>query len=226
MLQYWYCIALQYHRSSNVYLLYYLQKRLTLFIVEGTIPNDLPDLNLMEKYLLKLTIPFIRVAHVPRTPNLKLIGGSVCIQANISHTIERLQINPENIIPVSFKRKLSYKGYYMEQVINKVKLFKWLSFLKLNNPLYKNIVIDETEVNDEIDIMSDRLIAELVTYDEYRLIKEELEEKRKIEENKIPEDLIKQHDSSESEDEDEDDAEVDAKAEALGTSSKDLIQSN
>ena len=46
----------------------------------GGIPNKLPDLNLMEKYLLKLTIPFIRIAHVPRTPNLKLVGGSICIQ--------------------------------------------------------------------------------------------------------------------------------------------------
>jgi hypothetical protein len=77
----------------------------------GSIPNKLPDLNLMEQYLLKLTIPFIRVAHVPRTPNLKLVGGSICIQANVSHSIERLQITPENIIPVSFKRKLTYKAW-------------------------------------------------------------------------------------------------------------------
>jgi hypothetical protein len=88
----------------------------------GSIPRDLPDLNLMEQYLLKLTIPFIRVAHVPRSPNLKLVGGCIFIQANIPHTIERLHLNPENIIPISFKRKLSYTGHYMEQVINKSKV--------------------------------------------------------------------------------------------------------
>jgi hypothetical protein len=189
----------------------------------GSIPNILPDLNLMEKYLLKLTIPFIRVAHVPRTPNLKLVGGSICIQANISHTIEKLKINPENIIPVSFKRKLAYKGHYIEQVINKEKVFKWLSFLRLNNPLYKNIIIDETEVNDEIDIMSEKLISELVTYDEYRVLKDQLVEKRESEESKITEDLIKQQDLSDSEDDDEGSG-VDAKTEALGNGSKDLIQ--
>ena len=43
----------------------------------GSIPRQLPDLNLMERYLLKLTIPFIRVAHIPRTPNLKLVGGTI-----------------------------------------------------------------------------------------------------------------------------------------------------
>ena len=65
--------------------------------------------------------PFIRVSHVPRSPNLKLVGGSVCIEADINHTVRRLQINPETIIPVSFKRKLSYTGYYLEQVIKKVR---------------------------------------------------------------------------------------------------------
>ena len=83
----------------------------------GSIPNHLPDLNVLESYLLKITIPFIRVSHVPRSPNLKLIGGSVCIEADINHTVRRLQINPENIVPVSFKRKLAYTGYYLEQVI-------------------------------------------------------------------------------------------------------------
>ena len=83
----------------------------------GSIPNHLPDLNILESYLLKITIPFIRVSHVPRSPNLKLVGGSVCIEADINHTVRRLQINPESIIPVSFKRKLSFSGYYLEQVL-------------------------------------------------------------------------------------------------------------
>ena len=85
----------------------------------GSLPNHLPDLNVLESYLLKINIPFIRVSHVPRSPNLKLVGGSVCIEADINHTLSRLQINPETIIPVSFKRKLSYTGYYLEQVIKK-----------------------------------------------------------------------------------------------------------
>jgi hypothetical protein len=41
----------------------------------------------------------------------------------------------------------------MEQVVNKEKVFEWLLFVKRNNPLNENIIINETEVNDEIDIM-------------------------------------------------------------------------
>ena len=98
----------------------------------GSIPNCLPDLNVLESYLLKINIPFIRVSHVPRSPNLKLVGGSVCIEADINHTVRRLQINPETIIPVSFKRKLSYTGRaeYFTLFPNKIfgKSFHFLVF--------------------------------------------------------------------------------------------------
>ena len=181
----------------------------------GSIPRDLPDLNLMEQYLLKLTIPFIRVAHVPRSPNLKLVGGSVCIQANICHTVERLKIKAENIIPISFKRKLAYTGHYLEQVINKSKVLLWLNFLQKNNPLYKNIVVSDENVKDEIDIMEEKLISELVSFDEYRILKEQLAEKKETEENKITKDIQPYLTDSDEEDEESESEEIDAKTEVL-----------
>ena len=176
----------------------------------GAISRKLPDLNLMEKYLLKLTIPFIRVAHVPRSPNLKLIGGSICIQADLSHTIERLNINPENIIPISFKRKLEYRGFYLEQVIDKRKVFEWLDFLRIHNPLYKNIM-GETEASEQIDEMSRNILSELVEYDEFRVLKSQLEDRNETETKKITEDFI----NSDSDDDDSDSLE-DTKTEAIG----------
>ena len=52
-------------------------------------------------------------------------------------------------------------------------------------------------------------MSELVTYDEFRVFKDQLNEKKGSEENKITEDLIKQQASSDSED-DDDNEEVDA----------------
>jgi hypothetical protein len=178
----------------------------------GSIPRQLPDLNLMERYLLKLTIPFIRVAHIPRTPNLKLVGGTINIQADIKHSIDRLQINSENIIPVSFKRKLKYKGHYIEQVINKEKLFKWIAFLKENNPFYKNI-LEETEVEKQIDVMSSELKEQLVAYDEYRVLKEQLNEQKEKEEKIITEDIFLDLTDDEN---DEENLGEDTKTEELG----------
>ena len=143
----------------------------------GSVPYKLPKLNLLEQYLIKLTIPFIRVAHIPRTPNLKLLGGSVCIQSDLSHTVQRLDINPETIIPVSFKRKLRYEGHYIEQVIDKEKVFQWLSYLKRNNHLYRDVQIDVPKLESQIDKFEDKLLTEMVNYDEKRMSKEQAEAK-------------------------------------------------
>lgn len=185
----------------------------------SSVPDELPILNLMEQYLLKLTIPFIRVAHVPRSPNLKLVGGSVCIQANISHTVEKLQITSENIIPVSFKRKVEYRGHYLEQVIDKGKVFQWLTFLKQNNPLYKDIKLNLNDINTDIQSMSNTIISELVIFDDNRVAKacEDLEDQiadQKIAEEKIITDSVLQNDLSDSE-EDETDLGVGAILEVL-----------
>ena len=139
----------------------------------GSIPYSLPNLNLMEEYLIKLTIPFIRVVHMPRSPNLKLMGGSVCIQADIAHTVDRLNINPETIIPVSFKRKLQYEGHYMAQVINKKHVFLWLEHLKKYNHLYKDVIIfTESELDTQLEKYEDTLLKELADFDDKRMSKE------------------------------------------------------
>ena len=153
----------------------------------GSLPNQLPDLNILESYLLKITIPFIRVSHVPRSPNLKLLGGSVCIEADINHTVRRLQINPETIIPVSFKRKLAFSGYYLEQVINKENVFLWLKFLKKNNPFYEGVEVEE--INQQIDKMSSKLLKELVKFDEFRILKQNLDAKKIVEQTQITQDI-------------------------------------
>ena len=172
-------------------------------------------LNLLEQYLIKLTIPFIQVAHIPRTPNLKLLGGSVCIQSDLSHTVERLDINPETIIPVSFKRKLEYEGHYIAQVIDKEKVFKWLSYLKKNNHLYANVQIDIPKIESHLDKFEDTLLTEMVNYDNKRMSKESAEAKdlKQLEKKhaniQLPEDIFY------SDDEDSDNEDCDSEENAI-----------
>ena len=132
-------------------------------------------MNLTESYLLKATIPFIRVAHLPRLPHLKLLGGNVCIQADLKHTMNRLNITSDTIIPVSFKRKLEYTGHYISQVINKEHVYNWLMFLMVNNHLYKNIKISKKELTEAIGKYSKTLLKEVVEYDEMRILRKKEE---------------------------------------------------
>ena len=48
------------------------------------------------------------------------------------------------LLPLKFKRKLSYKGHYMYDFVTPEKLTNALRWLKINNPLYADI-----EVNDD-----------------------------------------------------------------------------
>jgi hypothetical protein len=84
----------------------------------GSIPNRLSDPNLMGKYLLKLTMQFIRVLHVSRIPNLKLVGSSICIEADILHAIEILQTLHTGILQEKAGIQKTLLGARSEQAEN------------------------------------------------------------------------------------------------------------
>ena len=101
-------------------------------------------LNKLEAYLLKLCIPFIRVAHCPRSSYLKVMGDLILISSDLSHSLGKILPIQQSLIPVSFKRKLSYTGSYMEQLIEKDKIKMYFSWLKKYNHLYADVKLDTT----------------------------------------------------------------------------------
>ena len=97
------------------------------------------ELNKLEAHLLKLTIPFVRIAHCPRGAYFKVKGSLIMISADISQSLSRILPQEQNILPVCFKRKLEYKGNYLEETIDKAKVQAYFDFYKENNPLYKDV---------------------------------------------------------------------------------------
>ena len=106
------------------------------------------ELNRLEAYLLKLVIPFIRVAHCPRGPYLKIKGDLILISADIDHTMSCVLPVNQNLIPVSFKRKLAYSGSYIDDFIEKKKIQIIFNWLRENNHLYKTIELDSSLISD------------------------------------------------------------------------------
>ena len=49
---------------------------------------------------------------------------------------------------MKLKRKLCYKGHYMYQYVRPAKLLATLQWLKLNNPLYKDVDINSDWVSN------------------------------------------------------------------------------
>ena len=99
-------------------------------------------LNKLEAYLLKLVIPFIRIAHCPRGPYLKVKGDLILISSNIDHSLTKILPSEQGLIPVSFKRKLSYSGSYLEEYVEKEKVKIYFAWLRKHNHLYKDIELD------------------------------------------------------------------------------------
>ena len=95
-------------------------------------------LNKLESFLLKLVIPFIRIAHCPRGPYLKVKGDLILISADLSQSLSKILPLEQSLVPVAFKRRLAYGGSYLEEIIEKEKVIQYFSWLKRYNHLYKD----------------------------------------------------------------------------------------
>ena len=51
------------------------------------------------------------------------------------------------MIPVSFKRKLNYSGYYIEEWIDSEKTSLYFCWLKQNNPFFKDIQLNKDRIS-------------------------------------------------------------------------------
>ena len=69
--------------------------------------------------------------------------------------MEKILPQDQALFPVSFKRKLVYEGYFLEEIIDRDKTVEWFKYLKKNNPHFKDIelkieLIDEFEESTRI----------------------------------------------------------------------------
>jgi len=109
------------------------------FQIESLPPHlNTPEmkLNRCEAHLLKLVIPFLRVAHLPRSADFKVIGPMICVQAAVHDTFNDILPLNQELIPVALKRKLEYKGSYICEVISRSKLETYFTFFKESNHLF------------------------------------------------------------------------------------------
>jgi hypothetical protein len=105
------------------------------------------SLNKLEAHLLKIVIPFIRIAHCTRGSYIKVKGSCIFISADISHSMSRILPKEQNLLPVCLKRKLDYSGNYIEEIIDKNKVKAYYNFFKRYNPLFSKEELDENTID-------------------------------------------------------------------------------
>ena len=103
------------------------------------------SLSKLESHLLKLIIPFIRIAYIPGYGQYKVKGPMITVEADVTKTLnEKILPRQQELIPVALKRKLSYKGTVMEEMVskNKVQSYSHVMLLWITQGDNSLIIID------------------------------------------------------------------------------------
>ena len=107
--------------------------------VEKAIGGPNVQLNKVEQFILKLVIPFIRVAHCERGPQMKVRGNLILISADVATSLEKILPRSQNILPIRFKRKLTYSGHYLAEYVDRRKVDMYFQWFQQHNPLFEEI---------------------------------------------------------------------------------------
>ena len=115
------------------------------------LPEELDKLNSLERQLISLHIPFMRITNLPQGRQRNIHGPVVCVPADLNKATCLPRTGDESmVLRVKLKRKLSYKGYQEYQFVHPHHLTTALNFLITNNEWYKNVQVDtdfETKTN-------------------------------------------------------------------------------
>ena len=111
--------------------------------VEKAIGGPNVQLNKVEQFILKLVIPFIRVAHCERGPQMKVRGNLILISADVATSLEKILPQSQNILPIRFKRKLTYSGHYLAEYVDRRKVDMYFQWFQKHNPLFEDITFDD-----------------------------------------------------------------------------------
>lgn len=125
------------------------------------VPVELENLNTLEKHLIALHIPFMKVAALPRGGQNAIYGPVVCVPSD-PKKVEALPRRAEEdmVIRVKLKRKLSYKGHYEYQFVNPLHVQQALRYLKEHNSWYSEIDTTEDCIRKDLDKKETSLDAE------------------------------------------------------------------
>ena len=119
------------------------------------IPLELKKLNNLEKHLIALRLPFLKIVNLSsgktsgRFAQKGTKGPLHCVPSNVMETITTLPrpIDKSMMIRLQLKRRLKYKTVWEEQLINPDDVRNALATLTKIHPGYKNIKINEIDEN-------------------------------------------------------------------------------
>ena len=118
--------------------------------------TNVADLNKLENFLLKLMIPFMTIRHM-KGPYLKVVGDMVLISSNLCHSLNKILPLPQEIIPVAFRKRMQYKGHYIQEYVDRNKIHAYFNFFKKYNHLYQ----DYEFIDDALNAFENEIVRKI-----------------------------------------------------------------
>lgn len=109
-------------------------------------PPELSNLTEIERRLISLRIPFMKILAMHRAgSHFKVNGPCVNVPTTLNKVCELLPRIPDEaqLVPMKLKRKIEYKGYHMYGSIRKEIVMNAVKWLKQNNEFYKDIELND-----------------------------------------------------------------------------------
>merc|ERR1712115_185476 len=134
---------------------HHVMKKIKKFMIDKLPEEFLTEemsLSKLESHLLKLIIPFIRIAYIPGYGPHKVKGPMITVEADVTETLnEKVLPRQQELIPVALKRKLSYKGTVMEEMVSKSKVQAYFNYFKQFNHLFGDQILDIERIDNWIE---------------------------------------------------------------------------
>ncbi|XP_077367827.1 uncharacterized protein LOC144011878 [Festucalex cinctus] len=109
------------------------------------IPEELSELNVLERQLIAKIIPFAKIVALPKGQQRAIHGSVVCVPSEMEAAVNSLPRprSEAQLLQVKLKRRIAYKGYQHFYTVNMTNVLAALRSLKCFHPEYKNVSINE-----------------------------------------------------------------------------------
>ena len=121
------------------------------------IPPELDSLEKLEQILIAQRIVFEKIVVMPKGQQRKIKGAICNVPVNCDQTCNILPRPPERsgIIMLKLKRKLQFRGHVYFQAVRPEFIVNALMWLRMNNPLYSNVVTSIENIDPSVTKFED-----------------------------------------------------------------------
>merc|ERR1712030_271703 len=82
------------------------------------------------------------------------------VSADVVDSMNQILPKEQNLLPISFKRKIDYTGHYMQEYVDRKKLEVYFRWFQRHNHLFKDMTLDKNLI-DKFENEAQKIVENL-----------------------------------------------------------------